>query len=98
MTEEFAFRNPVKKVGFAQVMHVVTLDPEVSDGAKATYQLYLMYAQSGNCWPSIEAVAEKRGKSSGTISCHNAELERAGYITRTRRLGATSLTITKDIL
>ena len=98
MTEEFQFRNPVKQLGFAQINHVVTMDLALSDGAKITFQLYLKYAhQKESCWPSIQRIAEERGKTTTTISRHNGELARLGYITRQRRMGRTSLTIIEDV-
>lgn len=98
MTEEFSFRNPTMQLGFAQVLHVITLDPQVSDGAKITFNLYLMYAQQkGSCFPSLKTIAEQRHKDEATISRYNTELEKAGYITRKRRMGTTSLTIIEDV-
>ena len=97
-SQEFQFRNPVKQLGFAQINHAMTMDLALSDGAKITFQLYLKYAhQKESCWPSIQRIAEERGKTTTTISRHNGELMRLGYITRQRRMGRTSLTIIEDV-
>ena len=97
--QEFQFRNSVEAVGFAMTYHVVTLDPQLSDGALRTYLLYLSYAQQKvTCWPSEQTIATERGKSTGTIQRHNAELENLGYITRqSRGKGKTWLTIIEDV-
>lgn len=97
-SEEFAFRNPVKQVGFAQLEHVIALDHELSDGAYRTLALYMKYAQQKDtCFPGIERIAKDRGKNVSTISRHNAELEALGYITRQRRTGTTTLTYIEDV-
>jgi DNA-binding transcriptional regulator YhcF (GntR family) len=99
MEEEFCrHRNPIEQLGFAQLRHIATIDPEISDGAYRTYALYLMYAQqSGKGWPSRERMAKERNVNDATISRHNAELESLGYITRQRRTGHSSITIMESI-
>jgi len=95
---EIQFRNPVKQLGFAQLEHVISKDPELSDGAKVTFLMFLSYAhQNEKCWPSIQRIAEDRNKTTTTISRHNKELERLGYITRNRRMGRSSITIIEDV-
>ena len=95
--DKVAHKNPVKQVGYAMVYHVATLDPELSDGALRTLHVYLMHAQQKNvCWPSRARVAELRGKSEVTISRHNEELERLGYIARERRMDDASMTYILD--
>lgn len=92
--ESCRHRNPVEQLGFAQLRHIATLDPELSDGAYRTYALYLMYAQQqGKGWPSRERLAKERGVNDATVSRHNAELESLGYISRQRRMGQSSITI-----
>lgn len=98
MKDHVKFRNPVKQVGFAQLEHIMTLDPELSDGAYRTFALYLKYAhQKDVCWPSRERMAADRGKSEGTLKRHNRELQRLGYITRKRRMNQSWLTIIEDV-
>jgi hypothetical protein len=98
MKEAVQFRNPVKGVGFAQVFHAVAMDKRISDGALRTFLLYLKYAQQNeSCWPSRKRLSEERGKDQATITRHTTELEAAGYITRVRRTGKTSLTYIEDI-
>jgi len=98
LVQEFQFRNPVKQLGFAQIDHAMSMDPELSDGARCTFLLYLKYAhQNPTCWPSIARIASDRRKSEGTISRHNRELVKLGYITRNRRMSLTTLTIIEDV-
>lgn len=95
--EEIRFRNPARQVGFAQLYHVATLDPDLSDGALRTFLLYLKYAQQhGTCFPGRDRLARERNVGVATLSRHNAELVEAGYITRKRRLNRPSLTIIED--
>jgi len=96
--EVIRFRNPVKSLGYAQLQHAATLDPELSDGAYRTYALYLMYAQQDdNCWPGRRTMAQRRGKDDATITRHNQELEALGYITRERVFGRSSVTWIEDL-
>jgi len=96
--DEVRFRNPVKDIGFAQIEHIMTLDPKLSDGAFRTFALYLKYAhQRGRCWPSRERMARERGKTERALQYHNNELVRLGYITREQRIGQTYLTIIEDV-
>ena len=43
--QEIRFRTPAQALGFAQLYHVATLDPEISDAAMRTYLVYIMPAQ-----------------------------------------------------
>ncbi len=96
-SEEIRFRNPVKGVGFVMLSHVITLDPELSDGAYRTYATYIMYAQQNDkCWPGRDRMASDRQKGEATITRHNQELESLGYITRERRLDTSSITWIED--
>ena len=97
-TEGIAYRDPVQKVGYAQLNHVMALDTELSDGAYRTYALYIKYAQQeDHCYPGIKRIARERKKSMATISRHNAELESLGYITRVRQTGTSSMTYIENI-
>lgn len=90
--EEMSYLSPLD---LARLRHAATLDPELSDGAYCTYVLYLTYSQQSNMrhWPSREYMAKERNVNEATISRHNAELEKLGYITRQRRMGQSSITI-----
>jgi len=97
-SENVVFRNPVQKFGFAQMAHLMGIDPELSDGAYRTYARYIKYAQQkGQCFPGAERMARDRKKTRVTISRHTAELVRLGYITRERRLGTSSMTYIEDV-
>ena len=96
--EQAQYRNPVKAVGHAQLYHAATLDPRISDGAYRLFSLYLMYAQQKDlCWPASATLADMFDCTSVTISRRNKELEDAGYITRQRRIGQTSITWIEDV-
>ena len=98
MTDQTNFRNPVEQLGYAMMPHAVMQDPNISDGAKVTYSIYIRHAQQkGSCFPGIKTMARIRGKSTGTISRHNEELEQAGYIARKRVTGTSTLTIIEDV-
>jgi len=91
------FENPVKQLGYAMVYHVATLDDELSAEALRTLLVYTMFAQQKNaCWPSRKTVAQMRKKDVATITRHNQELERLGYIKRQKRSGTSSITILTD--
>lgn len=97
MTEPLRHRRLVDNLGFAQLLHVIVRDPQLSDGAKITYSLLLEYAQQkGKCWPGVERMAEDRNKTPGTISCHLEELVKRGLISRYRRMSTSSETIIED--
>lgn len=92
------YRNPVKAAGHAQVYHMATLDDRISDGAYRLFSLYMMHAQQKDlCWPSRARLADMLKCSEQTISRYNRDLEEAGYITRQRRLGTSSITWIEDV-
>jgi len=95
--EQIKYRNPVKSTGWATVYHAITLDDRISNGAYRLLMLYEMHAQQKEaCWPGRERLAKMLKCSEPTISRYNSELENAGYITRQRRMGTSSLTIIED--
>lgn len=95
--EQITYRNPVKGAGWAQVYHAITLDDRISHGAYRLLMLYEMHAQQKDlCWPGRQRLAEMLKCSEVTISRYNGELEEAGYITRQRRLGTSSMTYIED--
>jgi hypothetical protein len=93
-----AFRNPVKRKGWAQVYHVLTMDEELSDGAFRLYVLLLKYAQQrGGCWPGRERLARDLGTTTRTIDRRLAELIERGLITRVQRVNQTAMTWIEDL-
>ena len=75
-----AFRNPVKRKGWAQVYHVLTMDEELSDGAFRLYVLLLKYAQQrGGCWPGRERLARDLGTTTRTIDRRITDPAGAGW-------------------
>lgn len=97
MEERVEYRNPVKRLGWSPVYHVIVYDKRVSSGAKNLYGAYLSHALGKNiAWPGRERMANLLDTSVATISRWNTELEEAGYITRVRRLGTSSITYIED--
>lgn len=102
MTEDkqggLAFRNPVKRRGYAIVHHVLTLDQDLSDGSYRLYALLLKYARdSEGCWPGIKRLADDLGKSEQTIERRLGELVGRGLISRQQRLNQTAMTYIEDL-
>ena len=96
--DSLAFRNPVKRKGWAQVYHVLTMDEELSDGAFRLYVLLLKYAQQrGGCWPGRERLARDLGTTTRTIDRRLAELIERGLITRVQRVNQTAITWIEDL-
>ena len=62
----------IQKSGFTKVQNMMTLDPNLSDGAFRTYVLYLYYVQLGY-WPGTEQLIKDRDKSRNAIAVHNRE-------------------------
>ena len=91
-TFEVKMRDPISRVGFAMMEHVVTLDNRIGDGAYRTYALIKKYAmQKPKAWPSGVTLAKLRNRERRTIYKHFAELEDAGYIEREYRPGKQSI-------
>jgi hypothetical protein len=96
--EGLAFRNPVKRQGWAQVYHVLTLDTDLSDGAFRLYVLLLRYARQDNgCWPGRDRLAHDLGKSTRTVDYRLEELVRRGLVTREQRQNQTAMTWIEDV-
>jgi hypothetical protein len=73
-------------LGFTQIPNYILKDRSLSDGAKLTYGVLLSYAwQKGHCYPSLETLAQDRGKALRTIKMHTAELRRCKYLKVIRR-------------
>ena len=97
MAEQIQYRNPVKSAGWATAYHAMTLDDRISDGAYRLFMVYEMHAQQkDSCFPGRKRLAAMLKCSEPTISRYNTELENAGYITRQRRIGTSSMTYIED--
>lgn len=83
------------QAGPVQVQHATILDPDLSDGAYRTLCVYLYYARLGY-WPGSWRFCKDRGRSKDTLAIHNKVLEELGYITRKRKKGVTTMTISDD--
>lgn len=97
-TQSVAWRDPVKELGWARIEHILTLDINLSDGAYRTYALLHFYWQRKNAaWVGTDTMATVRGCKESTISNHLKELIDAGLISRSRRMGRTSMTYLEDL-
>jgi len=95
---EIRWRNPVKRLGFAQIEHAITFDPLISASGYRLYSAYLYYAHQGeNCWPSTATIGRLLDLTPYMVSKLNVELENAGYITRERRMHKSSITWMEDV-
>lgn len=92
------FRNPIEQVGFARMEHVVGLDTSLSDGAYRTLAILKFFSmQKDSAFPAIDTLAELRGVKGQTIKRHIAELVEKKIITRSRRIGTSSMTYIEDL-
>lgn len=95
--EQLRERQPLD-AGFSMILHVMTLDKALSDGAFRLYALLLKYArQAGGAWPGVARLAQDLGKGARTIKRDLAELETRKLITRERRYGRSSVTWIEDV-
>lgn len=95
---EVSFKNPVRELGFAQIEHIVGLDVTLSDGAYRTLAiLHYFWQQKKSAYPGLDTLAKLRGKSERTVSEHLAELTEKGIISRSRRMGTSSMTYLEDL-
>lgn len=79
-------------MAFGRVEKEVVTDPALSLEAKGLYALLSTYAdQYRKCYPAIETLVDLSGKSRRTVFRLLDELEEAGYVTRKRRSGASTL-------
>ena len=96
--ERIAYRNPIKRLGWAQVYHVLTLDTDLSDGAFRLYSLLLKYArQAGSCYPGIERMSLDLDRGKRTVARHLSELVERGLVTREQRAGTSAITYVEDL-
>ncbi len=95
---EVKHKNPISKVGFAMMHHVITLDLRISDGAYRLYALILKYAHDkGKAWPSCITLADLLGKSVDTVYRRLDQLEEYEYLQRELRPGKQSILWVLDL-
>lgn len=92
------FRDPIRRLGFVQLEHIIGLDIDLSDGAYRTLAiLHFFSQQKDRAWPSIKLLADLRGKSQRAVTEHIAELAKKGLITRERRMSTSSMTYIEEL-
>jgi len=92
------FRNVVQSAGWAGLYHAATLDHRVTDGALRLYLVLLMHAQQADsCYPGRERLAALMGVTEKTITRRMSNLVKAGYVTRERQMGTSSITWIEDL-
>jgi len=91
-------KNPVDSFGTSNVSRIAAFDPRISGTAYKLLSIYDYHTREAeSCWPGRERLAKLLQCSPATISNANAELEKAGYISRSRRMGSSSLTYLEQI-
>ena len=92
-TIELDTLDPIARFGFTQVPNFILTNSTIGVGAKLTYAMFLHYAWNNNsCFPGQDRLAEEIGMSRPRVNEFIKELERAGFITITRRgQGKTNL-------
>ena len=92
-------RSAWERFGYSVVPNAFVRIPTISDGAKVTYLALMEFWQGKEeCWPSVAALCERRGKSRSQVHSHLRELEAAGLIEREyARTNHVSRTIRKDL-
>src|SRR3977135_1025840 len=85
--------DPIALHGFTQLPNFILRDPNLSIGARTTYDLFLSYAWHNNlCFPGQDRLAKDIGMSIGSVNAFIKELEATGLIEITRRgQGKTNL-------
>ena len=91
-------RKPKESFSARYVSHIATLDPPIGPAPRVLLRIYDYHTREAeSCWPGRERLAKLLQCSPATISNANAELEKAGYISRSRRMGSSSLTYLEQI-
>jgi len=85
--------DPLTQRGFTQVPNAILKSNQVTAGAKLTYAMLLSYAMNKDqCFPGQERLSEDMGVSRQTVNGYIKELEKKGFIKKTRRgLGKSNL-------
>jgi hypothetical protein len=92
MTEEATVivSDPILS-GTTTVNNAVIRNPSLSQGARLTYTLLVMYArQKGACFPGVERLAQDLGVERHSATRYVNELLKAGVVNRTNRSRATA--------
>lgn len=77
---------------FGKVDKNAMLNPDVSLEAKGLYAILTTYAgKDRECFPGIDTLVNASGKSRSTVFRLMTELQNAGYITRQKRHGNSTL-------
>ncbi len=91
-------RKPKESFSARYVSHIATLDPPIGPAPRVLLRIYDYHTREAeSCWPGRERLAKLLQCSPATVSNANAELEKAGYISRSRRMGSSSLTYLEQI-
>ena len=91
-------RKPKESFSARYVSHIATLDPPIGPAPRVLLRIYDHHTREAeSCWPGRERLAKLLQCSPAKISNANAELEKAGYISRSRRMGSSSLTYLEQI-
>ena len=91
-------RKPKESFSARYVSHIATLDPPIGPAPRVLLRIYDYHTREAeSCWPGRERLAKLLQCSPAKISNANAELEKAGYISRSRRMGSSSLTYLEQI-
>ena len=92
------YKNPVDSFGTSNVSRIAAFDPRISGTAYKLLSIYDYHTREAeSCWPGRERLAKLLQCSPATVTRANAELEEAGYISRSRRMGSSSLTYLEQI-
>jgi DNA-binding transcriptional regulator YhcF (GntR family) len=91
-------RKPKESFSARYVSHIATLDPPIGPAPRVLLRIYDYHTREAeSCWPGRERLAKLLQCSPATVTRANAELEEAGYISRSRRMGSSSLTYLEQI-
>ena len=91
-------RKPKESFSARYVSHIATLDPPIGPAPRVLLRIYDYHTREAeSCWPGRERLAKLLLCNVKTVSRANTELEKAGYISRSRRMGSSSLTYLEQI-
>ena len=91
-------RKPKESFSARYVSHIATLDPPIGPAPRVLLRIYDYHTREAeSCWPGRERLAKLLQCDVATITRANTELEETGYISRSRRMGSSSLTYLEQI-
>ncbi len=91
-------RKPKESFSARYVSHIATLDPPIGPAPRVLLRIYDHHTREAeSCWPGRERLAKLLQCSPATITRANTELEEAGYISRSRRMGSSNLTYIEQV-